>query len=158
LTPQILSQSGLSKDELFDAAKSNSVEVASITSMAEALGAPEELFSEIPFHVGTYKDTDGHLMGHGAGILALPEVIHDFCISKGYAGKAIYILPSSTEEILLLPTESANPEELSSMVSEINASTVDPILQLEPTCYIFDDSTQEVRIASAYYEREYKVS
>ncbi len=144
ISPQILDQAGLTEDELFDTARNNSVARATIGTMAEALGIPEELFGEVPFFVGTYRENKCH----GAALLALPEVLHDFCESRGY--KKVWILPSSTEEILLLPIEDVDPGELSAMVNEVNTTNVDEVLCLEPVCYQFDNKTQEVSIASSY--------
>lgn len=143
VTKQILENSGLTEDELFEAARKNSVEKVKICTMAEALGAPEELFCDVPFSVMTYSDNC-----HGAAILALPEVIGQFCNERGY--EQVYILPSSTEEVLLLPTETADPSELSAMVYDVNSSTVDPVLQLDPVVYLYDSLTQTVSIASSY--------
>lgn len=145
ISPQILNQAGLTAEELFNAARKNSIAKATIGTMAEALGAPEELFTEIPFFVGTYDNKC-----HGAGILALDEVLHSFCESRGY--RRVWLLPSSTEEVLILPTENADPAELSAMVHDVNTSdgVVDPMIQLENCVYQYDDETQEVSIASSY--------
>lgn len=157
VTPQILESSGLSEEELFDAARKNSVRMASISSMAEMLGAPDGLFEETPFYVGTYMDGNGKYWGHGAAVLALPEVIHEFCVSHGFS--SVYILPSSTEEVLFLnmtamDNDSVDVNELSSMVNEINLTTVDPTLRLDPVIYFFDDNTQQISIVSVYAERD----
>lgn len=148
ITKAMLDQAGVSEDELFEVARANSVKLASICTMAEALGAPAELFGEVPFYVGTYRKEDGSLLGHGAAVLALPEVLHDFLEAHGYENG--YILPSSTEEVLLLPME-ADPEELSNMVSDVNSSTVDPTMWLE-NCVYYIDNTGEVTIAASHRE------
>ncbi len=145
VTPQILEQAGLTEEEVFEAARKNSLKMAKICTMAEALGAPEELFEEVPFFVGIYEDKC-----HGAAILAIPEVLTAFAEERGYEN--LYILPSSTEEILLLPAETTDPSELANIVNDVNTSTVEPMLQLEPCVYLFDAETQEVTIASSYRE------
>ena len=98
---------------------------------------------ENPFYVATY-----HNKAYGAGILAVTKVLHDFCSANGY--DQIYILPSSTEEILLLPVMLSDPETLAAMVNSVNAETVDPLLQLNPTVYLYDDDLDTVTIACAY--------
>lgn len=145
ITPQILEKAGLSSEELFAAAKSNSIKKASVRTMAEVIGMPEELFGETPFYVATY---DG--MCHGAGIIALSEVLHKFCESKAYKG--LLILPSSTEEILLLPDITEDVTSLAEMVNQVNTETVDAVLQLEPVVYRYDDATRKVSIASSFRE------
>lgn len=145
VTPQILEYTDLSEEDLWAAAATNSLEWATILSMPEAIGMPEEMFDPIPFYVGTYKDKC-----HGAGILALPEALHGFCETKKI-GK-VYILPSSTEEVLLLPIDSADPAELSTMVHEVNISMVDPVLRMEESVFLYDDETRQVSIAATYEE------
>lgn len=145
VTDQILKQAGLSEDELFEAAKSNSMNKISICSMAEVLGltdAPDD----IPFYVGTYDDRC-----HGAGILAMPEVFNEFCRDKGF--DKVCIIPSSTEEILILSADTIeNPAELANMVKDVNETTVDPTLQLETCVYGFNIKTQKVSIVSSCVE------
>lgn len=148
VTPALINRAGLSEDELFAAAERNSIKKVTISSMTEVLeelGVPADLINETPFYVATYHDRT-----HGAGIMALPEVLHNFCEEKGYS--RISIIPSSIEEVLLLPVESIDPEDLAAMVSDVNRSTVDPTLQLNPTAYTYDDATRKVSIASSIRE------
>ncbi len=151
VTPQILDQAGLTEEQLFEAARKNSIEKARICTMAEALGMPEEMFGEVPFFVGTYESKS---KCHGGAVLALTEVLKEFADEKGYKNKKLYILPSSTEEILLLPADETNPSELAAMVYDINTNsgTVDATLQLESCVYAFDAESQEVTIASSFGE------
>ncbi len=140
VTQQMLEMTGVSSDELFEAAKMNSLFKASICSMAEALGLPEELFGEAPFAVGTYDNKS-----YGAAVLALPEVIHSYCEEKGY--EKLYIIPSSIEEILLIPTDLGDLDSLIQMNKEVTESTVDEVMRLETCIYFYDDITQAVCIA-----------
>ena len=99
---------------------------------------------DIPFFVGTYDDRC-----HGAGILAMPEVFNEFCRDKGF-DKA-YIIPSSTEEILILSTDTVeDPAEIANMVQDVNSSTVEPTLRLEPCVYLYDTESEKVTIAAFY--------
>ncbi len=148
---EILRSAGMSKDELFEAAKANSSKIATVTSMAEALGAPPELFEEAPFYVGTYRKANGSLIGHGAAVLALPEILHQFCAEKGL--DMVYLIPSSTEEVLLLPVEKVDSDEVVAMIAEINATIVDPVLWLEPVLYVFDNESMEVTIVASSERR-----
>ncbi len=145
ITPQILNLSGVTEAELFEAARANSLRKTEVCSMAEALGLPEEFEVPTYFYVASYDDKC-----HGAGVLALPEVIHEYCEKHGFNGA--YIIPSSTEEILLISREDADPADLAAMVDEINSSVVDPVLWLDPVIYEYDDVTREVSIASSYRE------
>ncbi len=147
ITSQILDKVGITEDELFEAAKANSFESSSIISMAEALGLmgiPEAMFDDSLMYVGRSSES------HGAALLAIPEAIHDFCEEKGY--EQLILLPSSTEEILLVPAETGEPNMFANMVAEVNASEVEEVLQLEPCCYLYDDVTQTVSIAASHGE------
>lgn len=146
VTSQMLEMTGVSEEELFEAARKNSLFMAQITSLAEALGLSEDFVGEAPFYVGTYSDKC-----HGATVLALPEVIHSFCQEKGF--EQLYILPSSTEEVLLIPDMTGNPAMLAQMVNEVNTSEVDPVMQFDPVVYLYDDATETVSIAASFYER-----
>ncbi len=146
VTSQMLEMTGVSEEELFEATRKNSLFMAQITSLAEALGLSEDFVGEAPFYVGTYSDKC-----HGATVLALPEVIHSFCQEKGF--EQLYIIPSSTEEVLLIPDMTGNPAMLAQMVNEVNTSEVDPVMQFDPVVYLYDDATETVSIAASFYER-----
>jgi hypothetical protein len=143
VTHEILDNAGISEEALLEAAISNSEKKACISTMAEALGMIEDVLGENLFYVATYQDK-----AHGAGIMAVTETLHDFCEKKGFS--KIYILPSSTEEVLLLPHGLMDPENLAGMVNSVNLETVDPLLQLNPTVYLYDDALREVTIAHTY--------
>lgn len=143
VTPEMVERAGITEDDLFRAAQENSEEKAQILSMAEAIGLDEAVMGANPFYVASYPDK-----AHGAGLLAVNKVLHDFCATNGFG--QIYILPSSTEEILLLPVKFSDPETLAAMVNSVNAETVDPLLQLNPTAYLYDDNLETVTIACAY--------
>lgn len=146
VTQRMLEMTGVTEEELFEAARKNSLFKAQITSLAEALGLSEEFVGEAPFYVGSYADKC-----HGAAVLALPECIHSFCKEKGLS--QLYILPSSTEEVLLLPDMDGDPLMLAQMVNEVNDAEVDPVLQFYPVVYLYDDATQSVSIAASFDER-----
>ncbi len=139
----ILNKAGISEDELYEAAIKNSERKACITTMEEALGMPEDDLGENLFYVATYHDK-----AHGAGIMAVTKTLHEFCVQKGY--DKIYILPSSTEEILFIPDGMMDPKSLVAMVNSVNEEAVNPRLQLNPTVYLYDDNLGAVTIASSY--------
>ncbi len=146
ITKQILKESGLLEEELFNAARVNSVNVARISSFSETLGFPEGMFDDVPFYIGRYEG-----LSHGAAILSLHEKLHEHC--KRFNLKSVIILPSSTEEVLILPnsSEKSSAYELAQIVDEVNRTTVDPIIQLVPTVYEYDD---EINKVSIIYEME----
>ena len=63
----------------------------------------------------------------------------------------IYIIPSSTEELLLVADNDEifyKPSELAKLVQEINSSIVDEKIQLSPTIYRFCEDTESISIAA----------
>lgn len=143
LNSDILEVTKLNENEIFEAAIKNSLQNVMIKSMADMLGMPEEFFDDVPFYIGTYKDRI-----HGAALLALPDVINDFCKEKGVS--RCYILPSSSEEILLLPGENYDVDGLVEMVNSVNITEVAEELRLEPSVYVYDTDGGEVSIATTY--------
>ena len=61
-----------------------------------------------------------------------------------------YILPSSTEEVIVIAGsklgDNMEVSDLAYMVNEINTAQVDPILQLEPVVYQYTVSSDEVKM------------
>ncbi len=147
ITPQILKNVGMTEDELFEAAFTNSQKKARITSMAEALGMPEDLFEEVPFKVCSYDD---HC--YGGAVLALPQILSDYCNENGI--KRALLVASSVQECLILPEGSMPPSDLAAICNEVNLSCVDEVLRLDPCVYVFDVETNTVSIAASYHDEE----
>ena len=131
------------EDELFEAAKKNSKAKIKIFSMAEALGLPEDAMGAMSFDIGTYD-----CKCHGLAVIVLADILHIYAEAKSYSG--MYLIPSSTEECLILPEEIGDPQMLAALVDEVNISTVDPILQVDPVVYHYNDATRNVSIAATY--------
>ena len=63
-------------------------------------------------------------------------------------GKDLYILPSSTHEIIVLPAEVENPVgEFKAIVQAVNQEQVSPEEFLSDEVYYFNREKQEVTIA-----------
>ena len=60
----------------------------------------------------------------------------------------LYILPSSTHEVLVLPTKENKVPQLRSMVEEVNDSYVNAEEILGYNVYYYDRENKELRIAS----------
>ena len=145
VTPGLVAQLGIAEDELWKCASANSHAGSNIRSMAEVLGLPDTDGEQ-----SLYVATTGQLTG-GASVLYFPEIFHAFCEDHGE--EACYMLPSSTEEILVLRETALDDglltvDELVRMVETINEDQVDPVLQLEPAVYRYSIDTDEIDVVA----------
>lgn len=145
VTPGLVEQLGIAEDELWKCASANSHVGSNIRSMAEVLGLPDTDGEQ-----SLYVATTGQLTG-GASVLYFPEIFHAFCEDHGE--EACYMLPSSTEEILVLRETALDNgrltvNDLVRMVETINEDQVDPILQLEPAVYRYSIDTDEIDVVA----------
>lgn len=145
VTPGLVAQLGITEDELWRCASANSHAGSNIRSMAEVLGLPDTDGEQ-----SLYVATTGQLTG-GASVLYFPEIFHAFCEDHGE--EACYMLPSSTEEILVLRETALDNgrltvNDLVRMVETINEDQVDPILQLEPAVYRYSIDTDEIGVVA----------
>ena len=145
VTPGLVAQLSITEDDLWDCAAANSLKEAIIRNMAEILGLPDADDEQ-----SLYVATTGRLTG-GASVLYFPDVFKQFCEDHGEA--ECYMLPSSTEEIIVLKGSALaegglSMGELVRMVQTINADQVDPILQLEPAVYRYSIDTDEIGVVA----------
>lgn len=139
----LLERCDMEEDVLWAFATENMKHRYIIQGMAEALGLPEDMTGVTPFYVCT---TDNHT--NGASVLAIPEVIRRFCAEKRM--EKVYILPSSTEEVLLCPADlCSDTSVLADIVKDVNAACVDPLIQLEPVVYCYDFERDELCISAS---------
>ena len=145
VTPGLVAQFSITEDELWRCASANSQSGAGIRNMAEILGLPDTDDEQ-----SLYVATTGQLTG-GAAVLFFPEVFRSFCEDHGE--EACYMLPSSTEEIIVLKGSALadgglSMGELVRMVQTINIDQVDPVLQLEPAVYRYSVDTDEIDVVA----------
>ena len=145
VTPGLVAQLSITEDDLWDYAAANSLKEAIIRNMAEILGLPDADDEQ-----SLYVATTGQLTG-GASVLYFPDVFKHFCEDHGET--ECYLLPSSTEEIIVLKGSALDDGglsmgELVHMVETINADQVDPILQLEPAVYRYSIDTDEIGVVA----------
>lgn len=145
VTPGLVTQLGIAEDELWKCASANSHAGSNIRSMAEVLGLPDT-DGEQSLYVATTDQLTG-----GASVLYFPEIFHAFCEDHGE--EACYMLPSSTEEILVLRETALDNgrltvNDLVRMVETINEDQVDPILQLEPAVYRYSIDSDEINVVA----------
>lgn len=150
-----LQATDLTEAELWEAAVRNTRQTLKIYSMAELLELPEELMEElrdetsVPFYVCTTTDRT-----NGATALYFPDIFKEFCETHGLV--SLWLIPSSTEEVLINQQMDLEPEVLAMMIEDINIATVDPLIQLDPVVYKYDLKTNAITIAAD--ARQLKVS
>lgn len=142
VTNQILKLAGLSEEEAWEAARNNTWEEIFVGSMSEVLFGDDTV--ESMFFIATTKDKLD-----GAAVIAFPEFFKAFCEAHETTG--VCVLPSSTEELLLIPETSDmfSYEDMAELVSSVNASGVtDPRIALDAVSYRYDSATNTFSIAA----------
>lgn len=131
LSPEMLEQADLSPDKVWEAAFRNMEGKFQIINITDMFG----MF--MPMEMFVVQD---------AAVLAFPEVFRDFCKSESI--NSCLILPSSTEEVIVLPegVVKENSAEMLNMVHDINKTVVDPLIWLEPAVYKYVYTTNEIQM------------
>lgn len=152
----VMKSAGISKEELFSAAKENMLVnnppfIESMEKMLKGMGIdvsenPEEgmiLEGSSPMYVCTNEKKE-----YGAAVIFLPEVQEKM---SAIAHGDFFVLPSSVHEVLCLPADRAPapPHEMQAMVQEINANEVAPAEVLSDCVYKYDAKEKRLDIASA---------
>ena len=146
ITGQMIAQLGLSESDLWNSAEQHFLGSVKIQDIAEVIGIPEDADGSL--YVLTAEEP-----ACGAAALAIPEIFRGFCEDRGL--QSCVILPSSTEELLIIPRNLddlserfLNPSELAGMVQMINAEQVDPVIQLDPVVYVYRIIDDQIVIAA----------
>ena len=131
---------GVTVDDLWRHAIENSRSLYRIRPMGDILGIDD---------IGMYVAASDKLID-AASVIYFREYFRGFCQDHGC--DSCYILPSSTQEMIVLPHEVcrgvADTQTMANMVMDINASEVDPVIQLDPCCYRYSLETDAVEIAA----------
>ena len=142
VTSGLIDQIGVTEEEIWQAAKENTRRHITVRSMAEVLGLGTEDEDQL------YVVTAG--MYGGASALFYPEVFRMYCEEHGEA--EAYILPSSVDEILVLPGSNVGRtitvDELARMVQTINEGQVSPIMRLPAEVFVYDLAADSIKIAA----------
>ena len=127
-------------DDLWRHAIKNSRSLYRIRPMGDILGIDD---------IGMYVAASDKLID-AASVIYFREYFRGFCQDHGC--DSCYILPSSTQEMIVLPHEVcrgvADTQTMANMVMDINASEVDPVIQLDPCCYRYSIETDSIEIAA----------
>lgn len=137
----LLEMAGITAEDAWEAALCNMKTAICVRSMAAVLGMPEELFPA-PFHVVTTENGMD-----GASALLYPEIFNSYC--QQHEIDACIILPSSTQEVLVVPDEDGICyDDFAGMVNEVNNEEVDPMIRLDPVVYRYDIVSNEIKIVA----------
>ena len=144
VTPQLAEVMGIEELEIWNAAMRNSRKCVAVYGMSSMIGLPD---SEDTMFISTY---DGE-PGYGAAAICFPEIFRRFC--QEHDEEECYILPSSTMEMIVLPGTAVkcfggDLEDLVGIVSTVNSTEVDPVLQLTPAVFRYSLMTDEVTVAA----------
>ena len=145
VTTGVLKNLGVTEEELYRAAAGNCEDSYSVKGMQEVL------FGEEPEHEDLYV-VNSRSRIDGASAIAFPEVFQEFC--DAHDEEDCYILPSSTEELLIVRGSAVDIggiplQKLADMVSEVNSAEVAPELQLDPVVYRYDTESKTICIAAS---------
>lgn len=142
VTNGLIDQLGITEEEIWQAAESNTRSHITVRSMAEVLGIDTEDEDQL------YVVTAG--MYGGAAALFCSEVFRKFCDDHGET--EAYILPSSVDEILVLPGSTVGRtitvDDLAKMVLTINEQQVAPIMRLPAETFVYDAKSDSIEIAA----------
>lgn len=140
VTKPLLNIIGLTADEAFDIAMNNSRKTVTIKTMADILGVPGDIL-EYPMHI--LSCDQGH---DGAAAIIFTDVIRNWCMANDLSD--IFILPSSTEEMIIISDDTITIDELLRINRDITDSVVDPLISLDPAVYHYYLSDNIVTIAA----------
>ena len=138
----------ISSDDLWKADIHNFLKDVCIQSITDFLG-----FSLPNNEYNLYVVRTPKFM-NGAAALCIPEVFQNFC--KHHHEQSCFILPSSTEDLIVLPYSvkvHLNLDNLAKLVNEINCEVVNPHLRLDPVSYYYDLSTNSICISETLDNR-----
>lgn len=120
----------------------------------EKCGASEQeiemMLSECQMDGGLIVVTND-VKSNGASAIFYPDMM-DECAEK--FGGDFYIIPSSTDEVLILPDNGEmSISEINAMIQEVNVTQVNENMRLGDEAYHYDASEQIFEKASAYEDR-----
>lgn len=137
LNKGLLENANISEVEAWEKAETNNNEETSLESMAKVLARMMGLdyfegMETTPFYVISNK-----CGVKGASAILNKSVLSDF--GRRYDTDKIVVLPSSIHEMLIAPyTEDIDIKSFTSMVAEVNDTTVDPVERLTDRAYIIN--------------------
>ena len=147
VTRSYAEEMGFSVGDLWGAARENSRSGYRVEPLSEVLGVDSDE-PDLLYVVAGREN--------GATALLYKEVFRSFCEQHGE--RWCYILPSSTEEVLIVPGQEADAllsvKEMAQMVRTINEEQVAPEIRLAPSVYRYDRELDEISIEYSIEEAD----
>ena len=81
----------------------------------------------------------------GAGMILRTEVLGEFFEKHGN-GRYVYIIPSSINEVILVPSSCIGASDLRDIIGQVNSNEVPPSEFLSDNVYIYDGLTGEIEV------------
>lgn len=134
MKPAMLRISGIEEEEAWKLAEEHTYAESMIMSLSELIEGGESLavLDDIPMYILTNQDTM-----YGASAILNKKLLKEF--GKKHNVDKVLVLPSSIQEVLLIPYEkSLDLEYYSELVREVNRNEVDPIQQLSDQAYLMN--------------------
>ncbi len=134
----------LTQGEVMDAARQNQAEQPyRLAPMADILGLSSEESGPVQLLVLTNRQAN-----LGSGEVLNPTAMDDAAYRLG--SPELYVIPSSTHEVLLLSRNSGiTPNELDTLVHEVNETVVAPRDRLSDHALVYDNRTRTLAEARA---------
>lgn len=149
---QLLDMMNVSKEQLYEIAKTNCKDSYEIKNMSQIIkemlmeDMPEEMATaiacsyDVPMWVVTNQGK-----AFGAAAIADNDILDE--VAKTVATEKVIILPSSIHEIICLPYEDElDVKDLTHMVNEVNMSEVSPEEILSDNVYIYDSKAKKMEM------------
>ena len=128
MTPDMISAFSLDAKEVEERARANTFSISKINSLAEILG-----ICELENPIGVISNENRSL---GASAILDTEALKGYCKARNIS--KLIIIPSSIHECLLIDANTISTEEASAMVTDVNATQVDPCEQLADHVFTFE--------------------
>lgn len=158
---ELAEKEGVTEEELFKAANENTKTLFPVTvkNMNEVIAEIifdlgeldaemskefEEVVNDVPDERSMYVISNASKL-FGAASMLYEEPLHKL---SEKLGSDLYILPSSTHEVIAISSNFGEPEELAEMVYEINMEQVDINDRLSNQVYHYDKDLRTLRLAT----------
>lgn len=158
---ELAEKEGVTEEELFKAANENTKNLFPVTvrNMNEVIAEIifdvgeldeemskefEEVVNDVPDERSMYVISNASKL-FGAASMLYEEPLHEL---SEKLGSDLYILPSSTHEVIAISSNFGEPEELAEMVYEINMDQVDINDRLSNQVYHYDKDLRTLRLAT----------
>ena len=142
----LLAHYGISKDELFEIARDNSIETEPLKFEAlehkvASLLQEDDIYVPVDMNNTAFiaTNTSGF---NGASVIAYPD-FNEKAVET--MGGSFYMIPSSVHEFILIKDDGMiNAKTLNAMIRDVNKNTLKPKDRLSSQCYHYDAKTKKL--------------